>query len=317
MKKILCLILICVTFFLTSCNIQSIEQQGTLITEGYPKTVENYGRQVTVNHKPQRVLTLGPNCTELFVALGLEEYVVGKSLVNHSRGALPEYATAVNNIPKLNYGSATREAVLSSSADFIYALDWEIGDQGVNLEEAKNYGISVYVNSATTLEQQYKEILDIGSIFGVEENSKKFIDNQKARVAEVEEKIRGQQPVKVLVYDSGNNGVFTCSGNNFETRLIEKAGGKNIFSDITNKQWITVGYEEVLKRNPHVIIVHDYDTPSAEEKIAEIKAHPSLSQLDCVKNNRFVIITLESVLPGPRIAYSIESLAKGFYPGLF
>ena len=98
-----------------------------------------------------------------------------------------------------------------------------------------------------------------------------------------------------------------------ENMLIEKAGGKNIFSDITEKQWITVSYEEILKRNPDVIVIHDYDSPSVEEKIAEIKANPSLAQLDCVKNNRFVTITLESVLPGNRMAYTVELLSKAFY----
>lgn len=317
MKKFLSIILVCTLFTLTACNIQKIEQQGELITEGYPKTVENYGRQVTVTYKPQRVLTLGPNCTELFAALGLDEYVVGKSLVNHSRGPLPEYADKVNSIPQLNYGSATREAVLSSGADFVYAIDWEISDQGVNIEEVSEYGMSVYVNSAATLEEQYKEILDIGMIFGVEENAEKFVKDQKSRISAVEEKINNEMPLKVLVYDSGNEGVFTCSGNNFENVLIEKAGGKNIFSDIKDKQWTTVSYEEVLKREPDVIIIHDYDSPSVEEKIAEIKANPTLAQLDCVKNNRFSAITLESVLPGCRMAYAVESMAKVFYPDKF
>ena len=34
---------------------------------------------------------------------------------------------------------------------------------------------------------------------------------------------------------------------------------------------VTVSYEEVLARNPDVILIHDYDSPSVEEKIAEIK----------------------------------------------
>lgn len=317
MKKFLYLFLICTMFSLTACNVQKTNNRGEVFTEGYPKTVNNYGRNVTVDHRPQKVLTLGPNCTELFVALGLEEYITGKSLVNHSRGPLPEYADAVNRIPQLNFGSATREAVLSSGADFIYALDWEISDQGVNIDEVKQYGMEVYVNSATTLEQQYKEIMDIGVIFSIEENARNFVEDQKARISAVEEKIKDHNPLKVLVYDSGNSGVFTCSGSNFESLLIEKAGGKNIFSDITDKQWITVSYEDVLSRNPDIIVIHDYNTPSVEEKIAEIKANPSLSQLNCVKNNRFVTITLESVLPGNRMAYAVETLAKGFYPQLF
>ncbi len=275
-------------------------------------TLENYGREVEIKTVPQKVLTLGPNCTELFVALGLSDKIIGRSLVNHSRGPLPEYADAVNAIHQINYGSATRESVLTSGADFVYALDWEISDTGCNINEAMEYGMNVYVNSATTLEEQYKEITDIGRIFKIEDKAEQFIADQKARIAAVAEKNKDKEPVRVLVYDSGKDGVFTCSGSNFESRLIECAGGTNIFEELDDKQWITVSYEEVIKRNPEVIIIHDYDSPSVEEKIAEIKANPTLASLDCVKKERFVTITLESVLPGNRMAYAVEKMAEGF-----
>ena len=155
---------------------------------GYdPVTLDNYGREITISRRPERVLTLGPNCTELFAALGLSDLVVGRSLINHSRGPLPEYADAVNAVPELNYASATREAILSSGADFIYALDWEISDQGCNLEEAAQYGMNVYVNAASTLDQQYQEIRDLGAIFGVEETAEAFVADQQARIAAVQE----------------------------------------------------------------------------------------------------------------------------------
>ena len=64
-------------------------------------------------------------------------------------------------------------------------------------------------------------------------------------------------------------------------------------------------------------MIHDYDSPSVEAKIAEIKANSALSQLDCVKNERFVTIALESVLPGSRMAYAVERFAAGFYPEIF
>lgn len=291
--------------------------QETASAEGYPVTVENYGRTITVNKRPEKVLTLGPNCTELFAALGLSDLVVGRSLVNHSRGPLPEYEAAVNAIPELNHASATREAVLSSGADFIYALDWEISEEGCNIEEAEQYGMTVYVNSATTLEQQYQEILDLGLIFGVEDKAEAFVEDQKSRIAAVQEKVKDREALKVLVYDSGNDGVFTCSGSNFESLLIGLAGGENLFDDLSEKQWVTVSYEEVLAREPDIILIHDYDSPSVEEKIAEIKANPTLSQLDCVQNERFATITLESVLPGDRMAYAVESLAAVFYPEVF
>ncbi len=327
-KSHLFLILMICLISLTACGAQtqaaseeaSDETQAAsqdVNDSAYPMEFENYGRQLTITQRPERVLTLGPNCTELFAALGLEDYVVGRSLINHSRGPLDEYADAVNAIPELNYGSATREAILSSGADFIYALDWEISDTGCNLEEAAEYGISVYVNSATTLEEQYQEILDIGKIFGVEETAQQFVADQQARIAAVQEAVAGQEPLNVLVYDSGSSGVFTCSGSNFESLLIGLAGGQNLFDDLTDQQWVTVSYEEVLARDPDIILIHDYDTPSVEEKIAEIESNPTLAQLDCVKNARYATITLESVLPGNRMAYAVEQLASAFYPELF
>lgn len=323
-KRITALLLCCAMLLALLAGCSDTKDSGgdnndnnTQAEEGYPFTLDNYGRQVEITKRPQKVLTLGPNCTELFAALGLSDLVVGRSLVNHSRGPLPEYADAVNAIPELNHASATREAIISSGADFIYALDWEISEDGCNIEEVGQYGMTVYVNSAATVEQMYQEILDLGKIFGVEDRAEALVADQKARIAAVQEKIKDQEPVNVLVYDSGNDGVFTCSGINFESLIISLAGGKNIFDDIDSKQWVTVTYEEALARKPDVILIHDYDSPGVDEKLAEIKANPTLAKLDCVKNERFATITLESVLPGDRIAYAVETLAKAFYPDVF
>ena len=304
MKKWICVLLS--LLLLTGCTPQTAPAEGMVF--------DNYGRQVVISKKPQKVLTLGPNCTELFVALGLGDLVIGRSLVNHSRGPLEEYAAGVEAIAQLNYGSATREAILSSGADFIYALDWEIGDAGCNIEEAAQYGMDVYVNAAVTMEDIYKEILDLGRIFEIEQTAEAFVEDQKSRIGAIQERVQTFEPVDVLVYDSGTDGVFTCSGTNFESLLISLAGGRNIFDDLTDKQWVTVSYEEVLQRQPDVILIHDYDAPSVEEKIAQIKADPTMSQLECVKHERFAVITLESVLPGSRMAYTVEKLAAAFYP---
>ncbi|WP_281974708.1 ABC transporter substrate-binding protein [Halobacillus litoralis] len=279
--------------------------------------IDNYGRELSITQKPTNVLTLGPNTTELFIALGLSDYIIGNSLDNHSRGALPEYEDVYEQIPELTYGPATRESVLTSGTDFVYGIDWEFGKEGLNIEELTDYGITTYVNKASTLEDMYEEILDIGKIFEIEDTAEAFVSEQKERIANINEKVSQKDPVKVLVYDSGGEGVFTAGGPNFESLLIELAGGKNIFENLTDKQWATVSYEEVLARDPDVILVHDYDKPAIEQKIEDIKNHPVLSQLESVKKERFVTISLESVLPGNRMAYSVESFAHGFHPELF
>lgn len=297
---------------LTGCQ-QTKNEDNTLSSY----TFDNYGQEVSIDQVPEKVLTLGPNCTELLVSLGLQDSIIGTSLSNHSRGPLEEYKDIYEELPMLTYGSATREAVLSSGADFVYGIDWEFGSEGLDIDELRDFGITTYMNSAITLEEMYQEIEDIGTIFDVKEQANALIVDQQERIKSVESKVASKEPLKVLVYDSGGTGVFTCSGTNFESLLIEKAGGQNIFDDLDEKQWITVSTEEVLQRNPDVIIIHDYDSPSLEEKIEEIKSDPALSQLDCVKNERFIPITLESVLPGDRMALTIETIAQGLYPELF
>ena len=282
-----------------------------------PVTTDNYGRSVTVTAMPQRALTLGPNCTELFIALGLGDKIAGNTLDNHSRGPLPEYAAEYAKVPELNYGSATREAVLTSGADFVYGIDWEFGDGGLDIKELEENCMNVLVERASNFDEAYSEIRALGKIFKIEARAEEFIKEQERRIKAVADKLKGREPLRVLVYDSGSSGVFTCAGNNFESLLIERAGGKNIFGDLGGKQWVTVSYEEVLERDPQVIVIHDYDSPSVEAKIAEIKANSALSQLDCVKNERFVTIALESVLPGSRMAYAVERFAAGFYPEIF
>ncbi|MEH7385071.1 ABC transporter substrate-binding protein [Bacillus sp. JJ1521] len=315
MRKLVFLLTGILVLFLAGCGAE--KEDNTAKQTGDTLIVDNYGREVEITEKPSKVLTLGPNATELFIALGLSEYVIGNSLDNHSRGALPEYAEDYDKIPELTYGSATREAVLTSGADFIYGIDWEFGEEGLDIDELDSYGIKVYMDKATTMEEIYQEILDLGKIFEIEDRAEAFVAEQKERIAVVQENLSGQEPVNVLIYDSGGNGVFTAGGTNFETLLIELAGGRNIFEDITDKQWTTVSYEEVLARQPDVILIHDYDAPSIEQKIKDIKNDPALSQLESVKNENFVVISLESVLPGNRMAYSVETLAGGFYPDLF
>lgn len=318
-KKLLSVALSAVMILgLTSCgknanNSANTVGNNTASVEQEEKIFNNYGREVVIEGEPEKVLTLGPNCTELFCALGLQDKVIGNSLNNHSRGPLEEYKESYEAIPEINHSSATREAVETSGADFIYGIDWEFGDEGLNIDELQQFGITTYMNSAGTIEEEYQEIKDLGEIFNIEERANEFIEDQEARIAVVEERYKDQEPLKVLVYDSGNNGVFTCGGNNFESILIEKAGGENIFKDQTKKAWITVSYEEVIDRNPDLILIHDYDSPSVEEKIKEIKANPVLSELECVKNDKFAVITLESVLPGGRMAHTIESLAEKFH----
>jgi ABC-type Fe3+-hydroxamate transport system, periplasmic component len=278
----------------------------------YPITIDNYGNEIILEKMPTKVVTAGPNCTELFIALGLQDYVIGNSCDNHAQAPLPEYEEAYAKIPELTFGYPTLEAVVSAGCEFLYAIDW-VFDGEFTIEALKEHGITVYSNSATSTEELYAEIRDIGKIFGVEEKAEEFIASQEERIAAVQKSVEGEEKKTVFCYDSDTGaGVYTAGGSNIMTEFIEMAGGENLAKNL-DKAWVGVSLEEIIAMDPDTIIIHDYDTPTADEKIAAIKGDPILSQLEAVKNEKFVVVPLEACFPGSRTADCVEIIAKGLH----
>lgn len=314
MKKIVSIIIIvAVTAALAGCG-SSVQKKDS--SDYTPVTVQNYGRSITVDSMPQKVVTAGPDCTELMIALGLSDKIAGCCCNNHSRGPLKQWEAEYEKIPEITYGSPTLEAVVGSGCDFFFGIDWVFSGD-FTVEALEEYGITVYVCEAQDYDDIWREIRELGEIFGVQEAAEKFAGSEKSRIKEVEETVADEEPLKVLVYDSDTgNGVYTAGGPNIETLFIQSAGGINIFKDI-DKAWASVSYEKILEAEPDAVIIHDYEEASYEDNIEKLKKDPILSQLDCVRNERFIKLSLESALPGSRTAYSIEQIAKGLFPDRF
>ena len=116
----------------------------------------------------------------------------------------------------------------------------------------------------------------------------------------------------MFVYDSGEDVPFTAGRYAMPTALIEAAGGKNIMDDF-EKSWGTVTWEEVVERNPEIIVIINYGNVTAEEKRDFMISNPAFSGLDAVKNNKFVTLEYVEATPGPRNVKAIKTLAQSFW----
>lgn len=318
MKRLISFVLcICMIFALCACGEpepQPTPEPTDAGPEYTPVTFNNHGKSVTVTALPEKVVTAGPNCTEVFCALGLAERVVGKFMENHSQGALPELKDAVDGIPTLFEGYPTLKDITDSGCDFIYASSWIFGDK-LSIAELESAGITVFVSEAATLDDLWGELRDLGRIFGVD--AEELIKSETERIDAVTEALGDAEPKKVLVLDSliGEQ-VYTAGGGNIETAYIESAGGVNVFAELS-KPWDAVSREDVLASTPDYIIIHDYKGSSFDDKLAALKADPILSNLDCIRNGRIIELPLENVMPGMRSALTIETIAHAMFPELF
>ena len=98
--------------------------------------------------------------------------------------------------------------------------------------------------------------------------------------------------------------------------LVAMVEARNIFADV-DSSWIKVTWEEVVARNPDVILLLEAGTTNGEERKKLLLENPALQGVNAVKDGRVYIIRIEDAYPGPRAIRGLELISKAFYPELF
>ncbi|MEO1379480.1 MAG: ABC transporter substrate-binding protein [Pseudomonadota bacterium] len=290
--------------------------------------VQSCGRTVTFNEPPSAAISNDVNLTEMMLVLGLTDRMVGYTGISGWKTLDEEMRAGVEALPELSEKYPTKEVLIGADADFFFA-GWNYGMKvggEVTPETLEPFGIQVYEltescihigeKAKVTMDDMYNDLLNLGKIFDVEARAQKLVDGYKAELAAFTEALeRGDDPVRVFVYDSGDDTPFTAGKYAMPTAMIEAAGGVNILDDV-EKSWTTVGWEAVVERNPEVIIIVNYGNVTAKEKRDFMLSNPAFAELDAVKNDRFVVLEYVEATPGPRNIKAVKKLANAFWaPG--
>lgn len=276
---------------------------------------------VTFDRVPERVIAANPNAGEELMALGLGDKIIATSYNNAQ--VAEEYREEYESKPSLTEeGQPSLEVVLDLDPDFIYGRSSAFGKKGIASHDTLTENGIMSLSSiegyklGADVEDVYQDFYNLGKIFQVEDKANEIVDEMKAKISAVEEKVKDAEPVKVFNFDMEMDGGAYTPGNNFTSKLIRRAGGINVFEDL-EKTWNTVSWEAVVEADPDVIVINDYSGTPLEEKIEQLKTNPALSGLKAVQEENFLVITLPEVFASARIADTIEKFAKGFHPDLF
>ncbi|MFW5435883.1 ABC transporter substrate-binding protein [Paenibacillus apiarius] len=294
------------------------QQPATQVSESRPVELENMGEKLSFPDAPKRVVTLNQHATEVMLALGLEESIVGTAYLDDS--ILPAFKDKYDKIPVLADKYPSKEVFLSVSPDFAYA-GWKsaFGEKALGSRaDLADQGVLTYVQessnkAAPTLEDVYQDILNIGRIFRVEDKAEAVVNDIRKKLEDIQAQIGSvSEPLNVFVFDSGEDKAFTAA-NTYLTSLIAKVGGKNIFDDI-DKGWAEVSWEEVVNRDPDVIVIVDYGDTTAEQKQELLLNKAPLADVKAVKNKRFIVLPLSAAAEGIRAPIALQTIAAGLYP---
>ena len=292
----------------------------------YPVTVKSCNRDVTFEAAPKRAVSNDVNLTEMMLALKLQDRMVGYTGVSGWKTLDEKIREGVQELPELSPKYPTKEVLLGADADFYFA-GWNYGMKvggEVTPETLAPFGVKVYEltescihimgKAKPTMDDMFVDLLNLGRIFGVEDRAEDLVAGYRAVLYAITTRIGGiEKPVRVFVYDSGEEKPFTSGRFGIPTAMIEAAGGVNVMEDV-DKSWTEVSWEPVIERNPEVVVIVNYGEVTAEQKIAFMKTNPAFKNLDAVKNDRFVVLEYVEATPGPRNVDAISRLADAFHP---
>ncbi|PWQ97507.1 ABC transporter substrate-binding protein [Leucothrix arctica] len=287
-------------------------------------TVNSCNRTVTFEEPPKRAISNDVNLTEMMLVLGLADRMVGYTGISGWKTLDEKMRAGVKALPELSAKYPTKEVLIGADADFFFA-GWNYGMKvggEVTPETLAPFDIKVYelTESCThimekgkaTIDDMYADITNLGAIFDVEEKAAELVKGYKSEIASFTDSLeKADKPPRVFVYDSGEDAPFTAGRYGMPTALIEAAGGRNIMQDF-DKSWATVTWEEVVERNPEIIVIVNYGKVTAEQKRKYMMSNPAFAELDAVKNDRFVTLEYVEATPGPRNIQAIKTLAKAF-----
>ncbi len=277
-------------------------------------SIDNCGVTVPLADPPQRVVTIKSTSTEMLLALGLGDRIVGTAFQD---GPVPaKWSAEAADLPVLAEKVPSEEVVLGTNPDFVYA-GWESNfsaDGAGTRAELASLGIRTYVSPSACKEAAYqpkrltfddidREINQIAALFGVDDAA--LLAQQHDTLKSIHKDNRG---LSALWFSSGSDIPYVGAGIGAPQLILDTIGVRNIAANV-NDTWASYNWESVVAANPDVIVLVDASWSTQQKKIGVLEGNPATAKLDAVKNHRYLIVPFAASEAGVRTADAAAELA--------
>jgi len=269
--------------------------------------VDDLGRSVNIEEIPQRIISLVPSNTEILFALGLGEELVGVT-------EFCNYPPEARGMEKVGgFSTPDIEKIIASQPDLILAGSIHAKEAIPALEER---GLTVFALAPQSLAGILEDIRLVGKITGEEDEASKLVAQMETRIKAITDKTQNLEEGARVFYITWHEPLWSVGSGTTIHELIEKAGGVNIFQDVTGHKMVNL--EEVIARNPEIIIACTGHGEAKGKPFEWAKEETRLRVTEACKNNRIYQIDADLVSrDGPRIVDALEWFAYFIHPEIF
>ena len=259
--------------------------------------------------KPEQIVSLSPNLTEIVFALGLGDRVVGVS--NNC-----DWPVEAKQKPKMGtFWQPSTEAIIAAKPDLVVCESFL--QQKEVAETLKRAGISVLSLRVESIEEFYSAIIQIGQATGCSDKAELLAVKIKSELDQLRAKASSAKKVKVL-WAVQTEPMRVVGVKTFVNEIIDLAGGQNVIAP-TGDQYPSVGTETILTSGAEVIIQSAMGTEDiAKQQETADKFWSRFANLPAVKDKKVYVLEADTVLRlGPRLPDGAMAVAKLLHPELF
>lgn len=266
---------------------------------GARTVVDDVGRTISVAARPERIVSLAPNLTEILFAVGAGDRVVATTtFCDYPPEAAAKPRVGDTQRPDLERLIAlTPDLVVVSTASQLETLSTRL----------EGLGIPTYVSRARDLDGVLSSIERIGDLVGERAAGEALVTRLRARADRIHTAVASRPAPKVF-FVVGSPPLITTGRGTFLDDLIRQAGGASISADET-AEWPQYSPEAVIGAAPEVIVLPTFSHGVENEIPAALRETPA------ARNGRVVRVDADLVMrPGPRLVDGLEALARAMHP---
>jgi len=242
-----------------------------------------------------RIVSLHDVTTEILVALGATDRLVG---ARRPVQVPPEVGAALATIPRVG----DTESIVASKPTVVLGTSVVAREAPDLVTYLRDVGIEVVLLDPQGLDDVYDAVMEVARRAKVPGAGVTLVSRLRARSAAA---AAAEAPVRVFVYDCCDP-PFTAAGRTVLSDLIERAGGRNVFTDV-DAGWTKVSWEQVIARKPQLVIIHAYreeEESAVDQKRARLRAMPALADVPVT------VMPLGFSLGGIRSVEGLEHLRR-------
>ena len=297
----------------------------------YPVELERCGRTITVEEKPESIVSLNQGTTEILLSLGVSDRMSGAA--GWTDPILDSLADDNEGVKSLANQEPSYETLLDAEPDLVTASFFNTLSEGgvATPEQLDKVDVPSYLSSVECeksdfaggdgardepleMESIHTEVRDLATLVDEEDAGEEVIDSLDERMDEASTS-QAKKGTSVVYWFANSESPYVAGGYGGPEIASRSLGLDNVFAD-EKDEWPQISWEAIAAEDPDVLVLGDLTRKSqtaetAKAKINFLESNAVTKEMTAVKNEQYISVTGAELNPSIRTVDLVENMSAG------